>query len=372
MRQNRLRIAHVRCGEQIGGAERIMRDLAVHIDRSRFDLAFFFLACGGPYIAELLALGYPVFIIPARSGYNIRLRWQLAQLLRGFQPDLVHDHGVPPFIRPITKWATGAHLVSTEHGEIEINRRKHKPWLNWLKGIEYRLYCETVLVNSTANCRLVTNTHHLKKTKVRLIHNGVDLTEFKFRPTPPDQDDRKTLSLGYVGRLETYDKGVDFLPYIAHRLIDRGFSSFHLKIVGDGPARQLIQATVARLGLSNWIEILGQRSDIPELMANMDILIVPSRYEAFGLTAVESLAVGTRVAAFAVGGLAEILADCEEARLVTPGDINAMAETIKSMWLDFGKQRSKRCHQYVKERYDIQITTRKVEELYSEIIESSE
>ena len=106
--------------------------------------------------------------------------------------------------------ATGTPLVSFAHGEIEINRRKGKSWLNWLNGIEYRLFSERVIVNSAANGQLIATTPHLPSGKIQVVHLGLDLEQFQFGETATGSSEE--LVLGYVGRLEMYCKGVDYLP----------------------------------------------------------------------------------------------------------------------------------------------------------------
>lgn len=358
----KIRVAQLRWGEPTGGPERVLRDVAVYLNREQFDMGFFSLACGGSYESEIRALGYPFSVIPARSGRDLGMRCELARQLRAFRPDLIHEHGLPPLVRPVIKWVTGAPLLSFEHGEIEINRRKGKPWLNWLKGIEYRLFVERIIVNSSANQRLVTETHHLPPEHVQVIHLGLDLEQFQFggAATAPLQE----LVLGYVGRLQSYDKGADFLPQLVRQLSEHGLKSFRLKVVGDGPDRELVLRSAEQLGVANRIEFLGRRDDVAELLASMDVLVVPSRLEAFGLSAIEALAVGTRVVAFAVDGLSEVLGDCPEARLVAPGDVHGMAEAVLALWNQYGKQRSLAGRRYVEERFDARRMTRELEQVY--------
>lgn len=363
-KDDRIKVAQVRWAEINGGPERMLRDLAVHIDRSKFDLRFFFLKRGGPYAEELRTMGYGVEIIPAADGYDLQMRWSLIKRLRAFDPDIIHEHGVPPLLRPILRWATKATLLGFEHGEIEINRRKHKTWLNWLNGLEYQLLTTRVIVNSAANGRLVQSTHHLPAKRVQVIHLGIDLQEFKIDEVSIPGLEPTILRIGYVGRVQNYDKGTDYLPQLAQALIQIGFSEFRILVVGDGPDLEPVKALSVQLGVAEYIEFLGRRSDVPALLTQMDLLVIPSRMEAFGLVGVEALAMGTRVVAFGVSGLTEVLEGCPEVRIVPPGDVQAFARAVLELWQTYGKQRSIATRRYIADHFDAQRMTAELEHCY--------
>ncbi|MCL4487631.1 MAG: glycosyltransferase family 4 protein [Chloroflexi bacterium] len=328
-------------------------------------MRFFFLARGGPHELEIRKMGYPLSVIPARSGYDLLMRWRLACQMRSFKPDVVHEHGVPPLIRPLIKWSGGAHLLSFDHGEAEINRRKGKPWLNKAKGLEYRLFCENVIVNSAANRDSVLKTYHLPPGRVQVVHLGVDLQRFQAgRRFNMSATPGQNLVLGYVGRLQSYDKGTDLLPRLARQLADDGLTRFTLRIIGDGPDRQSLLDAADRLRIGDHLEFLGLRDDVPELMAGMDMLVVPSRLEAFGLVALEALAMGSRVVACHVDALTEVLADCPDARLVPPEDVPAMARAVLDLWHRYGKDRSLAGPAYVAKCFDARRMTADMERLY--------
>jgi glycosyltransferase involved in cell wall biosynthesis len=106
-----------------------------------------------------------------------------------------------------------------------------------------------------------------------------------------------------------------------------------LLLVGDGPQRAACEALASELHLDANVRFLGHRSDVPQLLAVSDLLVMPSESEGLGLAAIEALAAGKPVIAFAVGGLPEVVADRANGRLVTPGDCSgfstAVVETIR-------------------------------------------
>ncbi len=368
----RIKIAQLRWIEVAGGAERMLHDTAKYLDRSKFDMRFFFLRCGGPYVNDLRAMGYSVTVIPSRSGYDLMMRFSLLRQLQAFCPHIIHDHCVPPLVRPLLRLVPGARLLGFEHGEIEINRRRGKPWINWLNGMDYRLFVHQVMVNSAANAQLVCSTHHLSPERVKVIHLGIDLNQFRSTAHFTTETEQGLFVIGYVGRIQNYDKGTDYLPRLAHMLVQMGFCEFRIRIVGDGPDLTGIRALAKELKVEKHLEFLGRRNDVSTLMAGMDVLVLPSRTEAFGLVALEALAVGTRVAAFDLSGIREIIEGCPEVRLAPPGNLTALAKAILDLRQQYGKQRGLETQQYVAAHFNAERMVQEIEQCYLDLVKNSE
>ena len=364
---HKIKIAQLRWGVEMGGPERVLRNIAVYSDRTEFDTRFFFIGSGGPYENEMRKMGFKVTVIHAKNGYSILMRMLLTRQIMDFQPDIIIDHGIPPFIRPILRMTTKAHLITYEHGEIEVNKNRNKPWLNWLNGYEYFLFCENILVNSIANKTRIdkNNKHNLNKTSVLPL--GIDLESFDIKKITGQHNHYDGLVLGYIGRLQCQDKGIDYLPQIANSLRVSGLVNFKILVVGEGSDRDVLNKLIRENDLMEHFELLGFREDVIEYMNKMDIVIIPSRAEAFGLSAIEAVAAGAQVVAFDVGGLHENLIDCPNAHLIQPGNVRDMVSKIISVWEKHGHMRDPQGLNYVKTRFDVKRMVRKLEDVYRTI-----
>jgi L-malate glycosyltransferase len=98
-----------------------------------------------------------------------------------------------------------------------------------------------------------------------------------------------------------------------------------LRLVGDGPTRAGVATLVATLGLGADVELVGEREDLPGLLAGAAVFLLPSESESFGLAALEALASGVPVVASDVGGLPEVVSHGEVGFLHALGDVGAMA-----------------------------------------------
>jgi N-acetyl-alpha-D-glucosaminyl L-malate synthase BshA len=99
-----------------------------------------------------------------------------------------------------------------------------------------------------------------------------------------------------------------------------------LRLVGDGPERANVELLVASLGLTGDVELLGERADLPELLREAAVFLLPSETESFGLAALEALACGVPVVASRVGGVPEVVEDGRTGFLCGVGDVEAMAK----------------------------------------------
>jgi glycosyltransferase involved in cell wall biosynthesis len=97
---------------------------------------------------------------------------------------------------------------------------------------------------------------------------------------------------------------------------------------GDGVLRGECEALARRLGIAPSVRFAGHREDVPEVLAAVDVVAVPSVTEGLGYAAMEAMAAGRPVVAFAVGGLPEVIGDGENGLLVPPGDEPALASAI--------------------------------------------
>jgi glycosyltransferase involved in cell wall biosynthesis len=161
--------------------------------------------------------------------------------------------------------------------------------------------------------------------KLSTVHNPVDFE--RFAHTHAKDSAGHGVRLAVVARLD-HVKGVDIALRALAVLRDRGFSGVRLVVVGDGPEAGRLRDIAVELGVDGLVEFAGFRHDVERYIAGSDIVLVPSRYEPFGMVAAEAAAAGKPVVASRVGGLREIVVDGETGLLFNPDDHNDLAEKI--------------------------------------------
>lgn len=156
--------------------------------------------------------------------------------------------------------------------------------------------------------------------KVYVVSNGLDQEAFSSHEC--ERND-----ILYLGRLEIAQKGLDLLLESFRNVVSE--IKQNLLIAGDGPDRKRLEDLVALHKLQNRVRFIG-RVDSQErfnLLASVDFVVMPSRYESFGMVAAEALAVSTPVLAFDIPCLGDLI-NVNNGALVAPFDIDKFASEI--------------------------------------------
>jgi glycosyltransferase involved in cell wall biosynthesis len=115
--------------------------------------------------------------------------------------------------------------------------------------------------------------------------------------------------------------------------------SFRALIVGDGPDRASVEVEIDRLGLRDAVTLLGERQDVPALLAESDVFVLSSLSEGMPISILEAMAAGLPLVASRVGGVPELVVDGETGLLVPPGDPEALAEALARIVAEPGLRR---------------------------------
>lgn len=214
----------------------------------------------------------------------------------------------------------------------------------------------------------------VEKDHYKIIPNGIDLSLFK--PEESSHEIRKQLGaktesrlIGVVGRLDPMKGQREFL-LAARKLLDK-YSDLHFVIVGD-PTPGLesfseeLNHLIEELGLSNHVTLVGFRSDMSDVMNALDIFVMPSWEETFGVVLIEAMACGVPSVATKAGGVVDIInPENVVGRLALPKNADSLAESI-SFYLDDwsqAKQVGQRGRDHVLKNFNQESTFNKILEL---------
>jgi glycosyltransferase involved in cell wall biosynthesis len=253
---------------------------------------------------------------------------ELVRLLRRHRPDILHASSskagvlgrlagavarVPIRIFTVHGWAFAAYSGAT--GRLyRVADRLVRP-----------LTTVTVCVSERErDLGLAARTCESDRTVV--IPNAVDVAG-ALRREPAGRERPLIVA---VGRLKAPK---DFLTLVrALGRLEPG--SFDAVIVGEGPDRPQLEAEIGRLGLADHVALVGERRDVPELLAGADIFALASSSEGMPVSVLEAMAAELPVVASRVGGLAEQVIDGETGVLVEPGDPEHLAVALAGLIAD--------------------------------------
>ncbi|MDN5919963.1 MAG: glycosyltransferase family 4 protein, partial [Pseudonocardia sp.] len=266
------------------------------------------------------------------------VRHALVTLLPGWTPDVVHAHDWL-VAHPAVAIAdiAGVPLVATLHA-TEAGR--HTGWLSaplnrQVHSCEWWLAnrADAVVTCSSAMRTEVATLYDLDPDRVTVVHNGIDAGRWRVSRAAAGAARAARASasgpqLVYFGRLE-YEKGVQDLIAALPR-IRRRHPGTRLLVAGSGTQRAFLDERVAAHRVRRSVEFLGHLpdADLAALLRTADAVVLPSRYEPFGIVALEAAAAGAALVASTAGGLGEVVRDGETGVTFTPGDVPGIAGAV--------------------------------------------
>ncbi len=259
---------------------------------------------------------------------------QLHGDLGGF--DLVHAHDwLVAYAASSMKNHFRLPLLATIHAtEFGRNRGIHTPEQRYVHEVEWWLSYEAWKVICCSNYmqQELENIFFLPSDKIRVIPNGVDPANLKPDPFPVEwrlkvaQPQEKMVL--FIGRL-VIEKGVDNLVEAIPEIV-RGYPAVKFVIAGKGPHGEELMRKVKKLGIEDRVIFPGFVKDRQRnrLYACADVAVFPSRYEPFGIVAIEALAARVPLVVGDTGGFAEIVEDGVDGLKFPPGDSSSLARCI--------------------------------------------
>uniref|UniRef100_C5D953 Glycosyl transferase group 1 n=1 Tax=Geobacillus sp. (strain WCH70) TaxID=471223 RepID=C5D953_GEOSW len=304
MVKKKVRVLHVFGRMNRGGAETLIMNVFRNIDREKFQFDFLVHSKEeGHYDQEIKELGGTIYSVPHPRENILQYRKELKKILREKRPyDVIHSH-IFTFSGYVLK-------IAKEEGIPIRIAHSHNTQDGHSSGIlrnMYRSYMRKLILKNATNllgcskeaCRVLFGPECLKNSNVQVLRNGIDLEIFEkiekgvyLNLRDALRLDSKAKLIGHVGSF-TNQKNHCRLIKIFSLLCDE-MDNVHLVLVGDGPLKNKISDLIKHYGIEDKVHMLGVRSDVPEILANLDLFLFPSLYEGLGLVLVEAQAVGLK------------------------------------------------------------------------------
>lgn len=274
---------------------------------------------------EPAGLHFPESVAQRNAGL---LQGVLRRVGSGWRPDVVHAHDwLTAYAARAVKHAFDIPLIATLHAtEFGRNRGLYTDLQRHISDIEWWLAFEAwrVICCSEAMRSELRTIFQLPLDKIRVIPNGVDFPERREDAARIAAVRRRFAGDGekllfFVGRL-VYEKGVDLILRALPRVLERHPQTV-LVVSGRGPEEGGLKRLAQELGVGERVRFTGYISDDDRntLYQAADVAVFPSRYEPFGIVALEAMAFGLPVVAARVGGLAEVI-DADRTGLLFEAD----------------------------------------------------
>lgn len=330
-----MKVLHVIESLGVGGAETLLVNLLPELQSQGDEVTLAVMR--GPFDLRpaLESQGVRVVVLQARHRWNlIGAARELAALVRSGEYNVVHAHLYFPAVVTALSRRLGLHraaqVVSFHNLAYAPGVNKAGAGLRWRKRLAAALYprgFDAMLGVSAAVARHYEQALGLRGVQVQYnpVPRAVAERTVLAAETAGGQD---VFSVMIPGRL-VHEKGhSDFLQALA--LLRAQGRKLSVTLAGHGPIRPALERQIGQLGLDDCVSITGPLAhrQLLDVVQAADLVVVPSRFEGFGLTALEAMALGRPVLATTAGGLPEVIEHGASGWLVPAQDPAQLAQAI--------------------------------------------
>lgn len=358
---------------ETGGGEQLARTITMRLDPARFDRV---LCATRPVTAlslePILAAGVRVLCLERRSRAALAAWRPLISFLRDQRIDVLHTHkfgsnvwgtvigrlaGVPVIIAHEHTWSYKGQSLRRLLDREVVGRAAH-----------------VILAVSREDRRRMIEIEHIGRDRIRFIPNGIPprrlahganvRAELGIAPGAP--------VIGSVGSLRP-QKALHYLIECAALLV-HAFPDLRVLIVGQGQEEPRIRSLIRRYDLEQTVVLVGQRSDVPEVLAAFDVAVSTSDWEGSPLAVMEYMAAGKPVVATRVGGIPDLITHGVHGLLVERGDVERLVQSIAELLRDPERRAAMGARGRRRQRleFDIDLMVRRLEVLYEELFRVTE
>jgi len=336
MQNSKKRILFILQDLELGGAEQLKFILSKYINKEKYDTIFCCINKIGTLGEKIQKQeGRVIFFGLEDKFYNLIATYKLYRLVKKLKPDLIHSSLFNAnFHARLVGIFTKIPVVIEEHGMYAWKRWYHVVMDRWLTRFTYK-----IIVPSKSVKEFIIQQEGIDPSKIVVIYNCMDLCALKLNITRAEA--RKNLNLdehdfviGVVGNLRK-EKG--------HSVLLRAFKdviSVHqntkLLIAGYGPLDKELRIISRDLNLDKHVTFMGKVANILDFLISLDLFVMPSLSEGFGIALIEAVYMNIPCIASEVGGIKEIAEQFPEVSLMKPNDHEMLSKAI----LDSIKKRS--------------------------------
>ena len=314
--------------------------LTIGVELRRRGHEVFFCSSGGVLSDHIRRHNFELIVVPTLAVNRrdpvstLRNIKALAQIISERRIDVVHAHNAATaYCAYIAQFLSGRR-VGVVHSVRGIELRSTHQWRNLI----YRFYPPQILAVSEFTKReLLRNGARMEK--IQVSYNGVDTEKFSSAAAAPrEKDCVRDVVIGSVGAFDGW-KGQEVLVRAMPSLLKMN-ENVRLVFVGDGPTRKSVEQLAAQVGVAERVTFLGFRTDIPQILAHIDIYSLPSTQgEMLPNSILEAMSMGKPWVGSDISGLSELTAQGRAGLLCEPSSVESLVTQLGKLVTDEGLRR---------------------------------
>ncbi len=365
----RVKILQVIGSMFIGGAEKVVSELSLNLDKSRYDVQVCCIKKKGIFAEKLEKLKIPVHLLATENNNKRYSLWyELSKYLKRNRFEIMHSHGTTAFLEAfaaslLNRQVTYFHTF--HYGNYPVYPKKYL----FGERIASKIPNHLIAVSQQQRKQLI-KCYHIRKDRISTIYNGIsnnekignDLTIIEKKRELKIKKDE--IVFGTVA-VFSEQKGLSFFVDAARNVISR-HRNVKFVIVGDGKIKNQIENQIKTYGLEDQIILTGWRTDVDEMMLMFDAYIMSSLWEGMSIVLLEAMAAGKPIVATRVGDNEKIIQQDVNGYLVQPGDAESLSKVILEKMTDKAKLMSmgQNAYEAYRSKYSIDIMVHNYDQLY--------
>jgi len=326
------------------------------------------MSSGGKLVDTLRKMGIVHYTLPVQKK-SLRLfqtARDVAEIIRKDKIDIVHARSrIPALIAYLATRRTSACFITSCHGYYSHHLLSHV--MGW---------GERVIVISHSIGRRMIDTFQVPPERVRLVHRGLDIHKYPFdtaRFQMGQKRQKDKFIVANIARITPLKGHKTFLQAV--RFAKRTFPTMEVWLIGSAGKKKKyfeeILSLIDKFGLQDSVKLFGARSDIPDLLKQVDLLVLSTSVpEGFGRVLIEAGASGVPVIATRVGGVLDVIDHGKDGILVPPGEPLAMSNAIQKVFSEYEhyEQVAKTFRAKIEEHFTLEVMAKKTVAIYEEAL----
>ncbi len=302
-----MKILHVITSLTMGGAEKLISDM---VPRMKYDFGFetdilILSNYNDNFTAKLIEKNIKVITLKNNRNFSLFSFFEALRHMKNY--DIIHSHLFPAnYLVGLSKFfLKNKILITTEHATH--NRRRNKNYLRFLEQYIYSKYDQIITISDKTNENLQNWLNISNNDRFSVIDNGIDLDKYSMAK-PLEKSSFMSYSNPFLIAM-TGNFRIDKDQATIVRALQYLPENIHLLLIGDGSNRNNLVKLTDELSLKERVTFMGFRNDVERILKTIDIAIVSSNWEGFGLVAVEAMAAKIPVIVSDVDGLKQVVGD---------------------------------------------------------------
>lgn len=361
-----MKILHVITTINLGGAENHLSELVRQQVLAGHDVKIVYLKGNHYWKSFFNNLSVDSYCLEIESYFFLYRFFKLKKILKNFYPDIVHAH-MPP-----AELVTRLALIFDKKTKFVISKHNDEPFApkiknlflaNWVGLRASKIIC---ISDAVLNYMKQWANPKLSNRLVR-VYYGIDLARFSKEEKKMELRENSEFVVGTVARLMP-QKSLDTLIKAFAVTLSKKPNAL-LVLVGIGPLETQLKKLASDLGISSSVRWLGARDDVPSILKSLDVFVLPSIYEGFGLVLLEAMSCRVPIIASNVSAIPEVLNHGQCGLLFKPKDVVELSHCIDNFLTSENRENYLNAAWVrVRETFDSQIMAKNTENIYFEIL----